>query len=253
MEWLRWWHGTVNDPKFRWVAGRAGVGLADVLAVWAVCLEHASASPLRGSIVGMDCDATDSHFGFTEGHTAAIIAALQAKGITDPDGWIRRWEDRQPKREDDSRKRVALHRSMKRDVTQCNAPEEIRLEKRREEKESPPLAGGGGGRDGRKLNLPDAWDGWRMPLHDLCNLHPFEWVQRAVDEYAGKKLGDPVRYLAKVLVSWKKNGGPPEVPPVRVANGTAVKPEKWDPEEQRAYYAARYEAQEAEAARKAGA
>jgi hypothetical protein len=37
------------------------------------------------------------------------------------------------------------------------------------------------------------------------------------------------------------------------ANGTAAKPEKWDPEEQRAYYAARYEAQEAEAARKAGA
>jgi hypothetical protein len=74
-----------------------------------------------------------------------------------------------------------------------------------------------------------------------------------VDEYTGKDLGDPVRYLAKVLVSWKKNGGPPEVPPVRVANGTAAKPEKWDPEEQRAYYAARYEAQEAEAARKAGA
>jgi hypothetical protein len=217
MEWLRWWHGTVNDPKFRWVAGRAGVGLADVLAVWAVCLEHASSSPLRGSIVGLDCDATDSHFGFTEGHTAAIIAAFQAKGITDPDGWIRRWEDRQPKREDDSRKRVALHRSMKRDVTQCNAPEEIRLEKRREEKESPPLAGGGGGRDGRKLNLPDAWDGWRMPLHDLCNLHPFEWVQRAVDEYAGKKLGDPVRYLAKILVSWKAAGGPPPVPEVRLS------------------------------------
>jgi hypothetical protein len=217
MEWLRWWHGTVNDPKFRWVAGRAGVGLADVLAVWAVCLEHASASPLRGSIVGIDCDATDSHFGFTEGHTASIIAAFQAKGITDPDGWIRRWEDRQPKREDDSRKRVALHRSMKRDVTQCNAPEEIRLEKRREEKESPPLAGGGGGRDGRKLNLPDAWDGWRMPLHDLCNLHPFEWVQRAVDEYAGKKLGDPVRYLAKILVSWKAAGGPPPVPEVRLS------------------------------------
>jgi hypothetical protein len=217
MEWLRWWHGTVNDPKFRWVAGRAGVGLADVLAVWAVCLEHASSSPLRGSIVGLDCDATDSHFGFTEGHTASIVAAFQAKGITDPDGWIRRWEERQPKREDDSRKRVALHRSMKRDVTQCNAPEEIRLEKRREEKESPPLAGGGGGRDGRKLNLPDAWDGWRMPLHDLCNLHPYEWVQRAVDEYAGKKLGDPVRYLAKILVSWKAAGGPPPVPEVRLS------------------------------------
>jgi hypothetical protein len=250
MEWLRWWHGTVNDPKFRWVAGRAGVGLADVLAVWAVCLEHASASPLRGSIVGMDFDATDSHFGFTEGHTASIVAAFQAKGITDPDGWIRRWEDRQPKREDDSRKRVALHRSMKRDVTQCNAPEEIRLEKRREEKESPPLAGGGGGRDGRKLNLPDAWDGWRMPLHDLCNLHPYEWVQRAVDEYAGKKLADAPRYLAKILVSWKANGGPPPAPEVRLSRIGEPKEEEWSAEDQAAYYAARVAEQEQ---RKAGA
>jgi hypothetical protein len=128
----------------------------------------------------------------------------------------------------------------------------LALDKNQAKTPSPPPTGGIV-RDGRKLNLPDAWDGWRMPLHDLCNLHPFEWVQRAVDEYTGKDLGDPVRYLAKVLVSWKKNGGPPEVPPVRVANGTAAKHEKWDPEEQRAYYAARYEAQEAEAARKAGA
>jgi hypothetical protein len=142
-------------------------------------------------------------------------------------------------------------------VTVTGEEEDGRRKKKTEEEEKdPPLSlppVGGIVRDGRKLNLPDAWDGWRMPLHDLCNLHPYEWVQRAVDEYTGKDLGDPVRYLAKVLVSWKKNGGPPEVPPVRVANGTAAKHEKWDPEEQRAYYAARYEAQEAEAARKAGA
>jgi hypothetical protein len=142
-------------------------------------------------------------------------------------------------------------------VTVTGEEEDGRRKKKteEEEKDTPPSLPPVGGivRDGRKLNLPDAWDGWRMPLHDLCNLHPYEWVQRAVDEYTGKDLGDPVRYLAKVLVSWKKNGGPPEVPPVRVANGTAAKHEKWDPEEQRAYYAARYEAQEAEAARKAGA
>lgn len=72
-------------------------------------------------------------------------------------------------------------------------------------------------RDGRKLNLPDAWDGWRMPLHDLCNLHPFEWVQRAVDEFAAKDLDNPPRFLAKILLSWKAKGGPPPVPEVRIS------------------------------------
>jgi hypothetical protein len=123
-------------------------------------------------------------------------------------------------------KRDASRRSKRdarvtRTVRVTGEEEDGRRKKKTEEEEKdtphslPPV--GGIVRDGRKLNLPDAWDGWRMPLHDLCNLHPYEWVQRAVDEYAGKKLGDPVRYLAKILVSWKAAGGPPPVPEVRLS------------------------------------
>ena len=42
MDWFRWHHGSVTDPKFQLVARRAGASLPDVLAVWAYVLEAAS-------------------------------------------------------------------------------------------------------------------------------------------------------------------------------------------------------------------
>ena len=64
MDWFRWHHGSVTDPKFQLVARQAGASLPDVLAVWAYLLETASAAVERGNIGEIDCEAVDCMFGF---------------------------------------------------------------------------------------------------------------------------------------------------------------------------------------------
>jgi hypothetical protein len=100
IEWFRWHHGSVTDPKFQLVARKAGASLPDVLAVWAYLLETASASSDRGSFTAIDCEAWDCLFGFpsTETRTADILKAMQARDLIG-DGFIVRWGKRQPKRE----------------------------------------------------------------------------------------------------------------------------------------------------------
>lgn len=138
MDWLRWWHGTVNDPKFQRVARMAGASAGEVIAVWACLLERASsvtqrdAAVTRGSVTGFDCDDHDVLLGFEEGRTARIIAALVDRGLI-VDGRIARWDERQPKREDSSAARTRAYREKKRatqavtqgdaQVTQSNASE----------------------------------------------------------------------------------------------------------------------------------
>lgn len=52
MEWLRWYQGTINNPKWRVVAADSGQPLVAVLAVWAAILEHASQTDPRGTLSG---------------------------------------------------------------------------------------------------------------------------------------------------------------------------------------------------------
>ncbi|AXE97740.1 hypothetical protein [Paraburkholderia hospita] len=105
MDWFRWWHGTVSDPKLRWVARKAGTPIACVIAVWAALLEAASnvaggdAGVTRGDIAAFDCDAHDALFDVEDGTCARILAAFVEKGMASA-GRIVNWEKRQPKRED---------------------------------------------------------------------------------------------------------------------------------------------------------
>lgn len=144
MDWFRWHHGSVTDPKFQLVARKAGASLPDVLAVWAYMLEQASAHEDRGYFGCMDAEALDVLFNFpsTDTRTANIIESLEARGLT-AGGRIVRWDKRQPKREregDNSTARVAEHRAKKRHETPSNASEsqetprldEIRLDKKEE-------------------------------------------------------------------------------------------------------------------------
>lgn len=103
MDWFRWHHGSVTDPKFQLVARQAGASLSDVLAVWAYLLESASAAQERGDIGDIDAEALDCMFGFptTETRTANIMAAMTKRGLLS-DGRIAAWDRRQPKREDDT-------------------------------------------------------------------------------------------------------------------------------------------------------
>ena len=154
IDWYRWHHGSVTDPKFQLVARRAGASLPDVLAVWAYLLETASSSAERGTFTEIDCEAWDCLFGFpsTETRTADILAAMRQRGLIG-DGEVVSWDKRQPKRErdasDTSTSRVQAHRATKRQETP-SAPdgtprntterqetprgEESREEKRRESK-----------------------------------------------------------------------------------------------------------------------
>jgi len=149
IDWFRWHHGSVNDPKFGLVAKKAGARVGDVISVWALVLEQASATTDRGTHGAIDCDATDFLLGADEGTTARILDAMTGRGLIS-DGRVVRWDERQPKRERvDStaadRKRAQRERENQRDpgnegrdttVTPCHAKShEVtpREEERREE------------------------------------------------------------------------------------------------------------------------
>ena len=134
MSWLRWWDGTVTDPKWRVVATRSGRAVGDVIAVWAFLLEEARAND--GALPSIDVETIGACLGYEPDDVQRIIDAMRAKGSLNAEG-VANWRKRQPKREDDSRERVAEWRERKRadreavtrgnaraePVTQCNAPE----------------------------------------------------------------------------------------------------------------------------------
>ncbi len=166
IDWFRWHHGSVTDPKFQLVARKSKQALASVIAVWAFVLEQASASEDRGSFGTIDCEAIDCLLGLEDGATDAILAAMGERGLVD-DGAVSAWEKRQPKRErtdNTSTERSRAHRDRQRqeqqegekqrhatpeidDATPCNAMQhqkKPRGEESREEKNSPSLRSGEG-------------------------------------------------------------------------------------------------------------
>lgn len=112
--WFRWHHGSINDPKWRVVAMRAGVKLSHnvpqrpttshdvpvchVIAVWAAMLECASQAGERGSLADWDDEDVAVGLGLDQAEVAAIRTAMEGKVIAD--GFVSAWNKRQPKRED---------------------------------------------------------------------------------------------------------------------------------------------------------
>jgi hypothetical protein len=142
MEWFRWWHGTLTDPKFQWVARKSGQPFTAVIALWVALLERASsvtqgdASVTRGDVAGFDCDDHDVLFGLEDGCCARILDAFAAKGMI-AGGVITNWEKRQPKREDSSAERTRAYRERKAkesSVTTGDAPVTQSDDKKREDK-----------------------------------------------------------------------------------------------------------------------
>ena len=166
IDWFRWHHGSVTDPKFQLVARKSKQALASVIAVWAFVLEQASASEDRGAFGTIDCEAIDCLLGLEDGATAAILAAMGERGLVDG-GAVSAWEKRQPKRErtdNTNTERSRAHRGRQRqaqqdgdkqhhatpeidDATPCNATQhqkKPRGEESREEKNTPSIPQGGG-------------------------------------------------------------------------------------------------------------
>ena len=126
-EWFRSWHGAPTDPKWLGIAKRADVAPGIAVAVAWALMDRASQAADRGSIEGYDADGLACFFGCEPENVEAIVSAMTDKGMIS-DGRFTSWERRQPKREDDSAKRVREHRERKREqrnapVTQRNAPD----------------------------------------------------------------------------------------------------------------------------------
>lgn len=120
MEWFRWWHGCITDPKFTVVARSTQQPRAIVIAIWAALLEHASLANPRGSLRRF-CREDAAHLlDIEESVIERIYTELERKGLI-KESAIAKWAERQPLREDYSTARVRKHREMKRNVTQCNA------------------------------------------------------------------------------------------------------------------------------------
>ena len=101
IDWFRWHHGSVTDPKFQLVARKAESSLPAVLAVWAYLLEKASAADFRGCFGEIDCEAVDCLFRLDDGETDAILSQMVERKLI-ADEFIVAWEKRQPKKEDDT-------------------------------------------------------------------------------------------------------------------------------------------------------
>lgn len=171
MDWFRWWHGTVTDPKFQWVARKSGQPLAAVIAVWAALLECAStatqcnADATRGNVASFDCNDWDVALNLEDGSVSKIFGAMEQKTLID-EKRIVAWESRQPKREDagnpntgalSSTERSRLYREkLKREATTSNEVQRNatvgndRVEKIREEKKEKT--------DARAARLPADWN-----------------------------------------------------------------------------------------------
>lgn len=98
IDWFRWHHGSVTDPKFQLVARKAGARLGDVITVWAFVLEAASANAERGTIGPLDFETIDFLLGAEEGTAMHILDAMTQRGLIDG-SQIAQWDKRQPKRE----------------------------------------------------------------------------------------------------------------------------------------------------------
>ncbi len=153
MDWFRWHHGSVTDPKFQLVAKQARCSVAEVLGVWATLLEEASQNDDRGNFGTLDFESLDCALGLIDGKAYQIFTLMADRYLLDPNTKrISSWSRRQPVRErddDKSGERVKAFRekqknqtepgnATKRHVTPSNAMkrlEEIRGEEIREEGE----------------------------------------------------------------------------------------------------------------------
>lgn len=164
MDWFRWHHGTVNDPKFTIVARLSQQPKIAVLSVWAAILEFTSEKDDRGSLEGFDPEDVAAALDLKTEDVVTICHAMSQKKLIDVN-CVKNWSKRQPKKEDDSateRKRAQRERNKEREalqaqladlqrkleavtqghaesqvVTQSHAREEqIRADKNREEKPS---------------------------------------------------------------------------------------------------------------------
>ncbi len=141
MDWLRWHHGTVGDPKWRVISRICSVThvtpVTVVVTIWATMLESASQNTdNRGVLSGWEAEEIAALLDLDIGQVESVYQAMQGRLLNG--NVLISWEKRNPKREreDNSAERVKRHREAKkeaqRQVTEGNATK--RLDKIREDK-----------------------------------------------------------------------------------------------------------------------
>ena len=144
IDWFRWHHGSVSDPKFQLIAKKSQSSVAEVIAVWAFVLESSSSSEKRGDHGFLDFESIDCALGIEEGKSAVIYYQMEQRGLVEKNR-VSSWDKRQPKRErenDNSTERSKAFRERQRHETPCNtsATQETPREEESREEESKPLS-----------------------------------------------------------------------------------------------------------------
>lgn len=121
MNWLRLYHGTSTDPKWRAIAKAAEVPVSVVLAVWMTMLENASEATNRGELEGWEPEYVAITLETEKRFIVSVYDAMQGRVLKG--NALTGWCKRQPKREvgnDLSTERVKKHREKKRNETTGN-------------------------------------------------------------------------------------------------------------------------------------
>lgn len=108
MKWLRLYHDTITDPKWRLVAIDSGQPLSAVLAVWMSMLVNASEAKERGALEGWDDRIAGAAIDLRGDAVRAIREAMQ--GIVLDGDKLTGWDKRQ-RASDNVAERVKKHRS----------------------------------------------------------------------------------------------------------------------------------------------
>lgn len=93
MQWLRLYHDTPNDPKWRVVAVRSGQPVGNVLAVWMQMLVCASEAEERGILEGWDDETVAAVLGYPPAVVTVIRACMQ--GLVLDGDRLTGWDNRQ--------------------------------------------------------------------------------------------------------------------------------------------------------------
>lgn len=115
MKWLRLYHDTPNDPKWRLVAVRSGQPVGNVLAVWMQMLVCASEAEQRGILEGWDDEIVAAMLGYPPSAVTAIRAGMQGLVLSGYE--LTGWDKRQREGSDDAAERKRRSRASKQEKT----------------------------------------------------------------------------------------------------------------------------------------
>jgi hypothetical protein len=147
MQWFRWYHDTVSDPKLKLIADLTGTKTSDVIATWAAFLEYASKQKKRGSLAGLDLDVIAVSVGLSTDVIEIIHNAMIAKEMITRNAQVKNWRKRQPKSDVDTTRKERQRRYRERHKKRVTDPSLTPLDQIRSETDqilsssSPPPVG----------------------------------------------------------------------------------------------------------------